>query len=76
VLFCPIEREKRFLVFPHPEGGTIIGPRDDFYKKKVPMSLEGIFIRSKQLGDPGAVGKGYPALLQTSIGTKNIQEEG
>jgi hypothetical protein len=39
------------------------------------MSLEGILIGSKQLRDPGTVAEGYPTLLQTSVGTKNIQEK-
>jgi hypothetical protein len=30
VLFRPVEREQRLLVFPNPEGGRIWGPRDNF----------------------------------------------
>jgi hypothetical protein len=46
VLLRPIEWKKRFFVFPHPKGGTITSPGDNF-DKKVPMSFEGILIGSK-----------------------------
>jgi hypothetical protein len=46
MFFYPIKREKWLFIFPHPEGGKIACPRDDL-DKKIPMSLEGIFIGSK-----------------------------
>jgi hypothetical protein len=67
--------EKEVFVLPHPKGGTISSPRDNF-DEKVPMSFEGILIGSEQLGYPGTVTERYLTLLQASIGIKNIQEQG
>jgi hypothetical protein len=69
MLLCPIMWEQRLLVFPHPEGGAIISPRDDF-DKKIPMSFEGLLVGSKQLRDPRTVAEGYPTLLQASVRIK------
>ena len=71
-----VEGEQGLLVLPHPEGSTIFGPGDDF-NINVHMGLEGLFVRNKQLGDPGAMTKGYPVFLgRTAIKTKNVQEQG
>jgi hypothetical protein len=62
MLLRPIEGKRRFFIFPHPEGSTITGSRDDF-DKEVPMSFKGILVGNKQLRYPGTVAKGYPTFL-------------
>jgi hypothetical protein len=72
MLLRPIQREQGLFVLSYLEGSAIVGPRDDF-NIKVPMSLEGLFIRDKQLGNPGAMTEGYPILLpRTAIKAKNV----
>jgi hypothetical protein len=40
------------------------------------MGLERFFIGSKKLGNLGTMAERLPALLQTTVRTKNIQEQG
>jgi hypothetical protein len=74
MIFRPVEQEQGLLVLSHPKGSTIFGLWDDF-DINVPMGLEGLFIRDKQLRDPGTVMKGYPIFLRrTAVKTKNVYE--
>jgi hypothetical protein len=76
MLLRPIQGEQGLLVWSHLEGSAIFGPRDNF-NIKIPMGLEGLFIRDKQLGDPGAMTKRYPILLpRTAVEAKNTQKQG
>jgi hypothetical protein len=46
MLLRSVEQEQGLLVLSHPKGSTIFGLRDNF-DIKIPMGLEGLFIRDK-----------------------------